>query len=256
MQELIEVPACGIEERKQKAIDIKWNCMAVRWKEGTDMRQILCFGDSNTYGLIPGTADRYSWGTRWTSILDEKLQPYGYRVAEEGLCGRTTMFADASRPGRSGIDLLPTILETHRPLELVVLMLGTNDCKRAYQTSPEKIGVGIEKLLDQIRKEREDLPVLLVSPIHLGDDVERFDPEFDRQSVETSKGLKEVYERIARRRGISFLAASDHALPGEKDQEHMTKDGHRELAEAVFEKVKEILPEQKDARWFEHMFCA
>lgn len=71
------------------------------------MRQILCFGDSNTYGLIPGTANRYSWGTRWTSILDEKLQFYGYRVAEEGLCGRTTMFADAYRPGRSGIDMLP-----------------------------------------------------------------------------------------------------------------------------------------------------
>ena len=83
------------------------------------MRQILCFGDSNTYGLIPGTANRYSWGTRWTSILDEKLQFYGYRVAEEGLCGRTTMFADAYRPGRSGSDMLPAILETHRPLELV-----------------------------------------------------------------------------------------------------------------------------------------
>ena len=96
-----------------------------------DMRQILCFGDSNTYGLIPGTANRYSWGTRWTSILDEKLQFYGYRVAEEGLCGRTTMLAEAYRPGRSGIDMLPAILETHRPLELVVLMLGANDCKTA-----------------------------------------------------------------------------------------------------------------------------
>ena len=92
-----------------------------------DMRQILCFGDSNTYGLIPGTANRYSWGTRWTSILDEKLQFYGYRVAEEGLCGRTTMFADAYRPGRSGIDMLPAILETHRPLELVVHVGGQNE---------------------------------------------------------------------------------------------------------------------------------
>lgn len=168
------------------------------------MRQILCFGDSNTYGLIPGTANRYSWGTRWTSILDEKLQFYGYRVAEEGLCGRTTMFADAYRPGRSGIDMLPAILETHRPLELVVLMLGTNDCKTAYETTPEKIGVGIERLLDQIWREREDLPVLLISPIHLGADVEKYDREFDRRSVEVSKGLKRVYEQIAKRRGIAF----------------------------------------------------
>ncbi len=221
-----------------------------------DMRQILCFGDSNTYGLIPGTANRYNWGTRWTSILDEKLQFYGYRVAEEGLCGRTTMFADTYRPGRSGIDMLPAILETHRPLELVVLMLGTNDCKTAYETTPEKIGVGIERLLDQIWREREDLPVLLISPIHLGADVEKYDREFDRRSVEVSKGLKKVYEQIAKRRGIAFLAASDVALPGEKDQEHMTREGHAALAEAVFEKVREILLEKEDSRLIGHVFCA
>lgn len=56
------------------------------------MKQILCFGDSNTYGLIPGTTNqRYGWGTRWTSILDDKVRTKGYRVIEEGLCGRTTV---------------------------------------------------------------------------------------------------------------------------------------------------------------------
>ena len=55
------------------------------------MKQILCFGDSNTYGLIPGTTNqRYGWGTRWTSILDDKVRTKGYSVIEEGLCGRTT----------------------------------------------------------------------------------------------------------------------------------------------------------------------
>lgn len=58
------------------------------------MRQILCFGDSNTYGLIPGTKNRYDWETRWTGILDRKLKDKGYRVVEEGLCGRTTVFED------------------------------------------------------------------------------------------------------------------------------------------------------------------
>ncbi len=148
------------------------------------------------------------------------------------------------------------ILETHRPLELVVLMLGTNDCKTAYKTTPEKIGVGIERLLDQIWREREDLPVLLISPIHLGADVEKYDREFDRRSVEVSKGLKKVYEQIAKRRGIAFLAASDVALPGEKDQEHMTREGHAALAEAVFEKVREILLEKEDSRLIGHVFCA
>ena len=71
-----------------------------------------------------------------------------------------------------------------------------------------------------------------------------------------SKGLKRVYEQIAKRRGIAFLAASDVALPGEKDQEHMTREGHAALAEAVFEKVREILLEKKDSRLIGHVFCA
>lgn len=220
------------------------------------MKEILCFGDSNTYGLIPGTTRRYGWGVRWSSLLDEKVKEYGYRVAEEGLCGRTTMFADAFRPGRSGIDMLPAILETHRPLELVVLMLGTNDCKSACHTTPEKIGAGIERLLDQIKRENENLPVLLISPIHLGEDVERYDREFNEHSVEVSRGLKDVYEKIARKRGIDFLAASDYAEPGQADQEHLTEKGHQQLAEAIFEKVREILQEKEDSRWIGNVFCA
>ena len=110
--------------------------------------------------------------------------------------------------------------------------------------------------MDQIWREREDLPVLLISPIHLGADVKKYDREFDRRSVEASKGLKRVYEQIAKRRGIAFLAASDVALPGEKDQEHMTREGHAALAEAVFEKVREILLEKEDSRLIGHVLCA
>ena len=177
-------------------------------------------------------------------------------MAEEGLCGRTTMFADAFRPGRSGIDLLPVLLETHRPVELVVLMLGTNDCKSACHTTPEKIGAGIERLLDQIKRENENLPVLLISPIHLGETVQRYDREFDAHSVEVCRGLKAVYEQIARKRGIDFLAASDYAEPGAADQEHMTEEGHRQLSEAIFAKIQEILLKKEDSRWLEHVFCA
>jgi len=220
------------------------------------MKQILCFGDSNTYGLIPGTKDRYDWDTRWSGRIGQRLWEDGCRIVEEGLCGRTTVFDDPLRDGRRGTELLSVILETHKPVDVVVLMLGTNDCKTAYETTPEKIGVGIERLLDQIWREREDLPVLLISPIHLGADVEKYDREFDRRSVEVSKGLKKVYEQIAKRRGIAFLAASDVALPGEKDQEHMTREGHAALAEAVFEKVREILLEKEDSRLIGHVFCA
>lgn len=134
------------------------------------MKQILCFGDSNTYGLIPGTANqRYGWGTRWTSILDDKVRTKGYRVIEEGLCGRTTVFDNPFRTERRGTEMLPAILESHRPVDTIVLMLGTNDCKSVYSATPEVIGQGIEQLLDQINTVNPDAKILLVSPIYLGE---------------------------------------------------------------------------------------
>lgn len=101
------------------------------------MKQILCFGDSNTYGLIPGTWDRYDWKTRWTGVTGDHFLSKGYRVIEEGLCGRTTVFEDPLRAGRNASALLPVILESHSPVEAVVLMLGTNDCKSYYDASVE-----------------------------------------------------------------------------------------------------------------------
>ena len=74
------------------------------------MKQILCFGDSNTYGLIPGTENRYNWEIRWTGRLDAAVRGKGYRVIEEGLCGRTTVFEDPLREGRRGTALLGTVL--------------------------------------------------------------------------------------------------------------------------------------------------
>ena len=132
------------------------------------MKQILCFGDSNTYGLIPGTKDRYDWDTRWSGRIGQRLWEDGCRIVEEGLCGRTTVFDDPLRDGRRGTELLSVILETHKPVDVVVLMLGTNDCKTMYDTSAEVIGRGVERLLDQIGSSAPDSKILLMSPIALG----------------------------------------------------------------------------------------
>ena len=187
------------------------------------MKQILCFGDSNTYGLIPATKDRYDWNTRWTGILSKKIEKNGYRVVEEGLCGRTTIFENATRKGRKGADLLPIILETHKPIDTVVLMLGTNDCKTAYGATAEKIGSGIELLIKQIKDSDPDINIILVSPIELGEGVweEGFDTEFNENSVEVSKQLPEVYRKIAEKYDADFVAASEYARPSSADREHL-----------------------------------
>ena len=149
------------------------------------------------------------------------------------------VFEDELRKNRKGSDLLPVLLESHAPIDQVVLMLGTNDCKSYYHASAEVIGLGVEKLIGQIRQAGEHIKILLVSPILLGEKVwePEYDPEFDEQSVETSRQLKTVYSRIAKKHGIDFLAASDVAEPSSRDREHMDEESHRRFAEAVYERL-------------------
>lgn len=207
------------------------------------MKHILCFGDSNTYGLIPGTMDRYGWGTRWTSIVDERIKERGYRVIEEGLCGRTTKFDDLRRKGRRGTELLPVLLEAHSPIDLVIVMLGTNDCKTSYHASSEDIGRGAEQLIDQVKGYDPNIEILLISPISLGEGVweKGYDTEFSPNSVMVSKELPEVYRSIARRKNIDFLAASDYVKPSKEDREHLDAKGHRIFAGVVTQKVQSML---------------
>lgn len=204
------------------------------------MKQILLYGDSNTWGLIPGTNERYPWGIRWTSIIQEKLNDC--HVIEEGLCGRTTIFEDIYRENRNGLKNLSYVLEANKGLDAVVIMLGTNDCKSHYKPNPFKIAKGLEQCLDKITSEISPEKVLVISPIHLGDDVWKpeFDPEFDRESVEVSKNLKEEYRKIATQKKVNFIAASDFVTPSAVDNEHMDENGHKKLAEVVYFELNKI----------------
>ncbi len=206
------------------------------------IKQVLAFGDSNTWGQIPGTHDRYPWGVRWTSVLQEKERCNNVRIIEEGLCGRTILFDDELRPGRKGIDMLPFLLETHSPLDAAIVMLGTNDCKAVYQASAYVIGKGVELCLNELTKAIPAKSILLISPILLGDDVWKpeKDPEFNNTSILTCKMLKDEYKRIATEKGTSFLSGSDFAAASKIDDEHLTKNGHFALADAIYRKLIEI----------------
>ena len=112
--------------------------LVIKARGEIDMKQIVCFGDSNTYGYIPENGERYPWGVRWPSLLNEKLGYGKYHIEEEGLCGRTTIFEDPLRDNRNGSHMLPALLETHQHADLIIVMLGTNDCKAAYGTSSKR----------------------------------------------------------------------------------------------------------------------
>ncbi len=200
------------------------------------MKQLLCFGDSNTWGLIPKTMERYSWGVRWTSILQNKLNDRNIRVLEEGLCGRTTIYDDAYRKNRNGLESLPEILETSYPIDAAVIMLGTNDCKSYYKTNPYKIAKGLGLCIDELLKHISPDKILIISPIFLGEDVwkDEYDPEFDTNSVEIARNLFDEYKKVADEKGTSVISAADYVQPSDIDQEHLTENGHKILAGVIY----------------------
>ena len=111
------------------------------------VKRILCFGDSNTYGYIPGgNGRRYGPDVRWTGLLSAWLKPECL-IIEEGLPGRTTVFEDPILPGRKGSDYFYPCLWSHAPLDMLLLMLGTNDCKMRFGASAKNIASGIEALV-------------------------------------------------------------------------------------------------------------
>lgn len=206
------------------------------------MVNILCFGDSNTYGYKPDGTGRYDESIRWTGRLQKKLGN-DYKVIEEGLCGRTTVFDDVLREGRRGIDLIGTAIESHNPISLLIIMLGTNDCKTRYNATAEVIAKGLEKVIQKAKdRASHNFKVLIISPITLGKNVGEpgFDPEFNSKSEEVSHNLAEEYEKIAKKIDADFLNAASIAKPSSTDREHLDKTGHKALADCVFERVSYI----------------
>lgn len=205
--------------------------------------RILCFGDSNTYGYKPDGSGRFNDEIRWTGLLQKRLGE-NYQIIEEGLCGRTTVFQDVLREGRRGIDLIGTLIESHNPIDLLVVMLGTNDCKTRYNASAAVIAAGLEKVLEKaVKAAKNELKILVVSPIELGKGVgeEGYDIEFDKNSEETSKELAKEYKKVAEKYNYAFLSAAQYARPSTIDREHLDEEGHAQLATVIEKKIVSIL---------------
>ena len=178
------------------------------------MKTIVCYGDSNTYGYNPENGFRYEYEERWTTILQKELKDSAI-VIPEGLNGRTTSFEDELRPGRNGATYLDPCLHSHGPIDLVVLMLGTNDLKIRFQATPTDIGKGIDRLIKMIKsitpQKRQDgrsAKILLMAPPHLGDDLTEIpsgeEMGFER-GISYSKRLAPIYEDWAKFHRNSML---------------------------------------------------
>ena len=217
------------------------------------MKNILCFGDSNTHGYAAAADDagkvpRFDRFTRWTGVAQRALGDDWY-VIEEGLNGRTTSLPDNGHleSERCGTFALPIALESHAPLDAVVIMLGTNDAKRRYRLEAADIARGARTLVRQVKRfpwtASEPCPrILLVAPIELSPDVAlNYMGDFDAHSVEVSKRFAACYEEVARVEGIDFLNAAAVARPADVDFIHLDEKGHKALGLAIAAKLQEML---------------
>jgi len=214
--------------------------------ETANPKVVLCYGDSNTWGYDPVTQERLGPGQRWTGVLAQRLSP-GYRVIEEGLNGRTTVFDDPLSPGRNGLTYLLPCLESHCPVDLVTIMLGTNDLKQRFGHSASDIAEGGGLLADFARRyaRRADgrpAEILLMAPppiVTLTD----FDLMF-AGADEKSRLFGTYYGRVAKWNGVAFLDAGGVITSSELDGIHFEVGEHRKLGEAVAGKVRELLGER------------
>ncbi|MDR1782005.1 MAG: GDSL-type esterase/lipase family protein [Bacilli bacterium] len=208
------------------------------------MKNILCFGDSNTYGLIADGSGRYDEKIRFPMVL-QSLLGSNYHIIEEGCPGRTTIFKDPTRPYLKATEYLFPCLYSHMPLDLIIVMLGTNDCKTIFNANAKKISDGLKQVINLIKEYTfNEVDILIVSPPCLGDKIylDEYDPDYsDIKNLETAKELPLYYEKLAQEENCYFLNASKYVVVSEIDQEHMDKDNHYILAKELFQKVKEII---------------
>jgi lysophospholipase L1-like esterase len=215
------------------------------WAEEDGMATIVCFGDSNTQGMDPRTQRRLPPAVRWPGVLGAELGEE-FEVIEEGLNGRTTAWDDVASPFRNGRDYLLPCLWSHAPVDLVIVMLGTNDTKARLGLSAPDIASGASLLVDLARQSLagpEETPprILLVCPPPLGPTTDHAELWGFGESRELSARLARFYRLVAADAGVAFLDAGEHASLATQDGVHLDADGHRRLGLAVAASVRELL---------------
>jgi len=207
-------------------------------------KTVLCYGDSITWGKNPANEKRMSPDERWTGILETALGN-DYSIIEEGLPGRTTVWDDpVSGVYKNGLNYLIPCLDSHRPIDLCILMLGTNDLKKRFSLSAIEIARGIVVLVEVIKKsetgpEGSSPKILLMAPPYVTKS-SKFSDEF-RNSYNKSQKLPDYYSKIANNYGIEFLDTSRIIVASELDGVHPDVAEHSKLGDAVIKKVKEIM---------------
>jgi lysophospholipase L1-like esterase len=210
------------------------------------MKSILAFGDSLTWGFEAGTWKRHPYEVRWPNVLAAGLSGQA-RVMEEGMNGRTTVFPDPTEGAeRNGAVALPMLLTTHQPLDLVIIMLGTNDIKYANRCRAFDASMGMARLVEIVQRfswirTAQPPQVLIMSPPALCTTSDEWFNDLWGHAIEESKLFARHYERVAREMNVHFFDAGSVAKTDPTDGGHLDAANTRALGEALVPVVKGIL---------------
>lgn len=211
------------------------------------MKQILVYADSLTWGIIPETRQRFSFDDRWPGVMENTLnkQERRYRVIENCLNGRRTVWEDPFKPGRNGSLGIGQVIEMNSPLELVILMLGTNDFQSMHPHNAWHSSQGIRTLITAIRQSPVEPgmpipPILLVAPPAIKTPKGAIAPKFQGAEVKY-QGLAAEYRQAAGELNCAFFDSSEVTASSAVDGVHLDRDQHKILGKAVAGRVIEML---------------
>ncbi len=209
------------------------------------MRTVVCYGDSNTHGADPVTLGRFPRDVRWPGVLAAELAGSA-DVIEEGLNGRTTIWDDPFLDGRNGRPYLLPCLRSHAPVDVLVLMLGTNDLKSVFRREAHEIAAGVGALVDLALTSGtgpgDGSPaVLLVAPPRLEAATDRADLWGFGGARATSERLPALYRTVAELKGVAYLDAAALVGGDPADGVHLNAHDHGILGLAVGRAVRELL---------------
>ena len=204
-------------------------------------KHIVCLGDSNTHGLCADPNDcadhgrRFNENERWTQLLQKSLGEE-YLILEEGLSGRTTVFPDPLHEGMSALDVVYPILMTHEPVDLLIVMLGTNDTKQRFSVGSPGIALGMDRLIRKIKSvpcwTEKGPNILMISPAHIGQQMHSSPVAgtMGEGCADRSAQLSRYLEPVAAANGCAFWDAQGHTQINNVDYMHLTRKGHAMLA--------------------------
>lgn len=206
----------------------------LKQEQCTNMKKIICYGDSNTFGYNPKDGTRFDSNTRWTALLNKILEDK-YQIIEEGYNNRTGFFVNPQGHLQSGQKYLPECLERNKSFDIFVLALGTNDMQKTFNLKPDIVKNGLKNIVEVVRKFNSDARIIIIPPVILNKNVLKgsFCHQFDEESIKASNWTQKIYKMVTETENCEFLNLNNYVVPSFIDGLHFDEKSHQVIAEML-----------------------